>query len=423
MSKLEAMLNKDYIISYKLLNGNFRVYSETTKEISEYEMLPSDIKKFIMLTGDDRSATDDDLREYVKHFRKWNRELRFNKICSIKYSECYSDYTAVTRTFNRFCLKNYKNHDAITPVEYKWFERCANSGIQYLKKNNYTKTVYAYDFKNQYGLILGSDDKIPSKEGEEVTLKKLPKHKHLKHGFYHVKITCDNDDFRKMFVFSKHNTYLNVSLEFAMKHKKEFDIKFELVQNDKPNAYLYKDEDMVTLSSITSEWLTNLTNLRKVYPKNRLLKHLISSAWGHLQAGNEIRKTLDEIKSEKLIVGITDKSDYLIKEYYDYDTRQYYVLLDRKRPYKHNIRLKPWITALARNLTASIVLEDVDSVIRVHTDCIVFKHEMEFDNPNLVPEEKTTGKIHWINAGCYSNLTNGYKSKNYDSSAEILKSK
>jgi hypothetical protein len=214
----EANLNKDYIISYKLLNGNFRIYSETAGKITECDMLPRDIKKFIMLSGDDRHATDDDLREYAYQFKKWNLELKCNNICRIDYSECYSDYTVVTRTFNRYCKKHYKNHDAITPVEYKWFERCANSGIQYLKQNNYTKTGYAYDFKSQYGLVMISDNKIPSKEGEEVTLKKLPKRKDLKHGFYHVKITCDNDNFRKMFVFSKYNTYLNVSLEFAMKH-------------------------------------------------------------------------------------------------------------------------------------------------------------------------------------------------------------
>jgi hypothetical protein len=267
---------------------------------------------------------------------------------------------------------------------------------------------------------LASDNKIPSKEGKEIILENLPKRKDLKHGFYHVKITCDNDDFRKMFVFSKHNTYLNVSLELAMKHKKKFNINFELVQNGQPNAYLYKDEDMVMLNSITSEWLTKLTDLRKKFPKNRLLKHLISSAWGHLNANNEINKTSEEIKSEGLKIGITDKADYIVQEYYDYDNREYYVLLDRKRPYKCNIRLKPWITALARNLTASVVLEDVDNVVRVHTDCIVFKHEMKFDNPNLVPEDKTTGKIHWINANCYSNLTNGYKSKNYDSAIERL---
>ncbi len=43
MSKLEAMLNNDYIISYQLSNGNFRIYSATTKEITECEMLPKDI--------------------------------------------------------------------------------------------------------------------------------------------------------------------------------------------------------------------------------------------------------------------------------------------------------------------------------------------------------------------------------------------
>ena len=30
----------------------------------------------------------------------------------------------------------------------------------------------------------------------------------LEHGFYKVKITCDNDDFRKLFTFLKHNVYI-----------------------------------------------------------------------------------------------------------------------------------------------------------------------------------------------------------------------
>jgi hypothetical protein len=30
---------------------------------------------------------------------------------------------------------------------------------------------------------------------------------------------------------------------------------------------------------------------------------------------------------------------------------------------------------------------------------------------NLVPEEKTTGKIHWYHVNRYHNLTTGYKTK------------
>ncbi len=85
-----------------------------------------------------------------------------------------------------------------------------------------------------------------------------------------------------------------------------------------------------------------------------------------------------------------------------------------KTKHDDNIRLKPWITAMARNLTASIVLQDPKRVVRVQTDSVSFTREQEFDDPNLVPEEKTTGKIHWKNVNSYHNKTTGYKTKGYN---------
>lgn len=76
--------------------------------------------------------------------------------------------------------------------------------------------------------------------------------------------------------------------------------------------------------------------------------------------------------------------------------------------------MKPYITALSRNLTADIALMNIDNVVRVQTDCITFTEPMEFDNPNLVLEEKTSGLIHFKNVNSYWNKTNNYKSKKYD---------
>jgi hypothetical protein len=170
---------------------------------------------------------------------------------------------------------------------------------------------------------------------------------------------------------------------------------------------------MVPLQSITNEWFTNLTNLRKQLKDNRLLKHLISSAWGHLNANNKIYKTWEEIEQEGLSVGNSDQYDYQILNYFDYGDRECYELLTTKSPYKHNIRLKPWITACARNLTAGIVLHDVKRVVRVQTDSVSFTREQEFDDTNLVPEDKTTGKVHWKNVNSYRNLTTGYQTRGY----------
>jgi hypothetical protein len=44
----------------------------------------------------------------------------------------------------------------------------------------------------------------------------------------------------------------------------------------------------------------------------------------------------------------------------------------------------------------------LNNVIRIHTDNCVFKIKKTFDDlPNLLQEEKTTGKIEWINANTY----------------------
>jgi len=207
---------------------------------------------------------------------------------------------------------------------------------------------------------------------------------------------------------------LKESLAFAMKHAEDYDVNIELIRDGKPNAYIYDEDDMVSLKSITNEWFNNLTNLRKKLKDNRLLKHLISSCWSHMAQVNVVNKTWEEIEKENLNVGNSDEYDYKISKYMDYGDREYYELLNTKSPYKHNTRLKPWITALARNLTASIVLHDPKRVVRVQTDSVSFTREQEFDDPNLVPEEKTTGRIQWKNVNSYHNLTTGYKTKNYN---------
>jgi len=49
-------------------------------------------------------------------------------------------------------------------------------------------------------------------------------------------------------------------------------------------------------------------------------------------------------------------------------------------------------------------MEDIDSVLRVHTDGVVFNKEMKLDFKRLVVEEKTTGKIQWLGVNNYTCL-------------------
>lgn len=411
-----------YIISYRLMDGKNRVLFQDGT-IKTMEKLPYDIGRFNMLTVKNNVATDEHLKEYGENFKIWCEQLK-NSELEIDYSNCYNDNTAVIRVFNRFCNKFYKNHQPISTTEYEWMEKCPNYGLQYIDNKIINKTInaYSYDYKNQYAQCLCSNYKIPTKQGKEIFLKHLDPNE-LKYGYYHVKILSNDENFKKVFSFSKHNVYHYYSLMFVydcMKNFKDnFSVAIELIHDDKPNAYIYEDKDLVKLNTITRAWYENLTRLRSDFKKkgidNRLLKHLISTAWGHLNSKNSLRKTWDEIQNEKLIIGTTNEYPYKIVKYVDKGDEDYYELLRTDKPYKCDIRLKPLITAISRIMTANIVLKDIKNVVRIQTDSITFIQEKkDIINDSIIEEEKTTGKLYFKNMNKYHNKTTHYKTKNYN---------
>jgi hypothetical protein len=99
---------------------------------------------------------------------------------------------------------------------------------------------------------------------------------------------------------------------------------------------------------------------------------------------------------------VDDDIDHLILDYIiPQNGEPYYKLLDVKRPYLFNLRLKPWITSYGRIKTARIVLDHLDDVVRVHTDGVVFNKPKEFNIDGFIPEKKTTGKIQFNNLNDY----------------------
>ena len=110
----------NYIISFKQANGRFRVCSSATKEIITMDLLPvgdGKLNKFIMLSHNDNDASDEDLTEYAKNFKRWCKELKQSRL-QIDYSNYYSDYTAVTCTFNRYCKKNTDGSNVVQTSVY-----------------------------------------------------------------------------------------------------------------------------------------------------------------------------------------------------------------------------------------------------------------------------------------------------------------
>jgi hypothetical protein len=309
-----------------------------------------------MLAQSDGENTDEFALTYLDRFNKWCDEIKGKVVNDFDYRNQYTDVFNVSGVFNYYCGRYCKNHAPISPLEYRWMHRCNNAGLMYLNPKYTGKTVksYGYDYRGYYPLLLNSDELlIPTKQGAEHTLKALPtKRSKLQPGYYHCIITCDDDDFRKIFAFSRDNVYLDISVAQAMRYSKAFNVKIELVQDGKPNAYLYNPEDMVPLHSITKSWFNKMNYLKKLFPKNRLVKHLMSSTT--MNRKNVVTETLDQInerikKGEK--IGFGDDNDWIIideKKYLDEEgatKKVIYTLLNAENPIKFNIRLKSYITA------------------------------------------------------------------------------
>jgi hypothetical protein len=248
-----------------------------------------------MLAQSDGENTDEFALTYLDRFNKWCDEVKGTVIWrkiggkDYDYRNQYADVFNVSRVFNYYCERYYKDHEPVSQLEYRWMKKCKYAGLMYLNPKYTNKTVksFGYDYRGYYPLLLNSDKLlIPTKQGAEHTLKALPtKRSKLQPGYYHCMITSDDNDFRKIFAFSRDNVYLDTQ---AMRYSKAFNVKIELVQDGKPNAYLYDPDDMVPLHTITTSWYNKLNYLKKRFPENGPIKHLMSSAWSTMNRRNVV---------------------------------------------------------------------------------------------------------------------------------------
>jgi hypothetical protein len=296
---------------------------------------------------------------------------------------------------------NYLRHEHINALESQYMESTFNAGLMYCQEGTFD--CHGYDFSNYYASILASENfRFPTGQGTEQILKKFPDMTKLKTGFYRVKIESTDERVKKVFSFSSDDMYTSDMVKFAFEIQARFNMTIELIQDGLPNAYIYMLKQITNGKRIFGEWFKKMSELKQELPKNFLVKMLSSSLWGHLSRRNT--KTIKESQTDDMNIGLVvdDDIDHLILDYIiPQNGEPYYKLLDVKRPYLFNLRLKPWITSYGRIKTARIVLDHLDDVVRVHTDGVVFNKPKEFNIDGFIPEKKTTGKIQFNNLNDY----------------------
>jgi len=308
----------------------------------------------------------------------------------------------------------------IEPIDYleaKWINRLNNGGLTYFDKTkaDTTQECYGYDFKSFYPSMLGNYMKFPSKRGSEKTIDSIPldsKGK-VQYGFYRAYIAYNDDEFHKLFALSKDNTYSNYSLDTALKYESLnlFGVQVHLLDEEN-NAYIYNEKDIIGGCTYFGYWYKTLYDFKQKYPKNCLIKHLLSSFWGHLCQYNKIYGDADKFPGTK-----TDDFEDPTADFYTIkngiskkdgnQNKDYYIACPRDKIYKYGLaRIKPFLVSMGRSyMEHQAIYPNLDKVIRIYTDGVVFSsNDIIVPNIAFVPEEKTTGLIHWTNLQEYKKL-------------------
>jgi hypothetical protein len=259
-----------------------------------------------------------------------------------------------------------------------------------------------------------SDFRFPIKQGYVYHIDSLD-YRNLQYGIYKCNIQCDHPDFRNLFTFATNGYYTHTDLLFAYKYKKKYGVTITLDVDSEYNSLLYEDSDLIDSKTIFNHWYVSLSRAKSLFPKNKAVKHLLSSVCGHLIRFNQI-KTDDEDAYMNLDVSrmnnnLSTRYKQLSMECYANKSklgyRTLYTYIDTRRPYKHNLaRMKPFFMAYTRNFMAKLLISEnlVDKFIRSHTDNITLSVPHDFSHLSYYPksEDKTSGLITWSNANKYT---------------------
>jgi hypothetical protein len=404
-----------------------------------------------------QSPTDTTLVEYYLNYKQWSHEIKegikeqfnndkFNK----GYRQYKTDFDIIDKP-NMICAirdffflffgncpqseglyeikpnvykKKLSSHQPIDRTEYEYIERTYNAGLMYVNKSksNEFNEIKSFDMNKAYQWCLGSHDsqmKIPYMRGKEKILDDISLINKM--GIYHLKITPLNDNAYKFFSFNHTNWYNYYDVKTVLKNPNYFNI--ELIQDGKPNAYVYGSKKCIRTNTIFNKdpsnpddkydgfyWYPTLFYLYNKYPTNKLVKLLGSMLWGIINEHNQIKTDSDDPN----LTYYQENYEFIrMKSYGSYGEDSYKeIYYYRKnepnsdgttRMYAYNLRLKGWINSYCRYMMSQQIIPNIENVVRSHTDSlsIIANPNIQINRELFKEEDKSSGLIRFANVNVY----------------------
>lgn len=405
-------LKKDMVVYIKRKDGTIDYVDYNLNFHFTNNKIPVQHKHVYQLV-DGYTCDENGLTDYMHTLKRNIKEmfcqskLIFGK--GLLYTQGFSHNNSTMEIFKQITdpkLYQYIEHPDL--IESKWMEANYNGGLQYCN-NPQTVQSYSYDYKSHYPTcLIDRDFYISSKRGSEVTLNNINIDElYMGFGYFRCKIICTDPNIKKVFSFSPNHIYTDIIIMFAYELKTKFNISIELIQDGKPNAYVYDADDLIETRNIFIKHNHQLSELRKKHPKNRLFKYCLSSLWGSICQANKKTKTELQLKEQNIDYDYFD-AEYIIKDIgYNADGSEYFEIINQAQPYLHNLsRIKAYLASFTRIKTARLAIKNLNKVIRIHTDCVTFSEPLKnYDKiTGLCLENKSTGLIKWSNVNEYEKI-------------------
>lgn len=409
----------DYNVIYYYNENNNIYYIEDEDVTNELKIM--DVKDLYLADNKFHSfrmfeTYENTHEELIRYKNDFNREvneikavklknLRTKKYFNLNYKNFYGHHIAVYNFFLTTVDKEtLEAFEKVDEEEFYIFERCLNSGLITINLDYINKPVQCYgqDFSRYYPHLM-QNVRLPQQKGEKHFLNDVPFGK-LLFGIYRVRINYTNSSFTNIFNFSSEHHYHSTTLNYLYSVKDKYGLTFQLLTDDKYNynAYIYNTDSLVQGKYIFKNWFKMLEKLREECPKNRLVKHLMSSLWGTLCSYKKEYINDDELENYDLTyLDDPDASEYKIIKFKDEKCH----IVKSTDAYNYGLaRIKPFLTSFGRLKIMTFLhqLDIEDSVIRIHTDGIVFNKPYDFSKMDLdyypKPEDKSTGLMRYKNA-------------------------
>ena len=358
------MANKKHFQCYSIEEGYFEMSFD---EKHECRKRPRSAK-YMLIKRDDKDPALKHLSLKNQCIMLTERGEKLKKLTDDKINIFRTGSTAKTayQLFYDLCCP--EEPDKITQFEIDIIEKSSHGALICGKKSR--GFYYSYDICSQYPALMNSaKHRFPMSEGElkTLTVEEFNKLDFFQFGIYHVKVQDNTNSM--IFRNNPDNWYTHTDLNFARKQK----YTIELVDDDEPNFLFYSKETLKSGKELFGKYINYLFELK--YQGHKEIKPYINALWGALTQTNK-KVLVNNVYENKTVTSIMPDGDDI-----NFESVKMTVT-DRQNYFETNFaRIKPFMLAYARQQTANIVLKNIDSIVRVHTDGIILNKPIEKTQP------------------------------------------